>query len=234
MPGLLHRMAAPNWAVLVCVVGAGDGVSACDLSLVLALDGSTSMTVQEYDLERTGLAAAFRDPQVIDAILAMDGGMIASVTQWAGPDHQRLSVGWTALLDAKDISDFAEKIDLLRNPFHGTMTAVGNALRHARTVLAVAAKNCDRSVVDLSSDGIANSGIDTAAEAEELASGGVQINALVIVDGLWPYPEDIVDWYAATVIRGAGSFVEQATGPEQYAAAIRRKLLRELRAEAGP
>ena len=42
-----------------------------DIELVLAADVSISVDGSELDLQRQGLAAAFRDPEVIDAIVAM-------------------------------------------------------------------------------------------------------------------------------------------------------------------
>ncbi len=39
-----------------------------DLQLVLAVDASASIDVREFRLQMSGIAAAFRDPAVIDAI----------------------------------------------------------------------------------------------------------------------------------------------------------------------
>jgi hypothetical protein len=46
-----------------------------------------------------------------------------------------------------------------------------------------------------------------------------------VIRGAWPDP---VEFYQRNVVRGDGAFLEIADGFSDYAAAIRRKLLREL------
>ncbi len=55
------------------------------LALVLAMDASTSVSPWEYALQRAGLAAAFRDPEVIAAISSTGGdGIVVTLVQFAG------------------------------------------------------------------------------------------------------------------------------------------------------
>jgi hypothetical protein len=58
-----------------------------DLELVLAIDTSTSVDEVEFDLQRRGLASAFRHPNVHTAIVAAGSkGIAVAVLQWAGKD----------------------------------------------------------------------------------------------------------------------------------------------------
>ena len=51
----------------------------CGLELVLAMDVSRSVVKAEFELQMGGLALAFRDPEVAEAITWMPGGVMASV-----------------------------------------------------------------------------------------------------------------------------------------------------------
>ena len=48
--------------------GSAEAQVPVDLNLVLALDSSASVDAGEFALQRDGLAAAFRDPEVVEAI----------------------------------------------------------------------------------------------------------------------------------------------------------------------
>src|SRR3546814_12428463 len=73
--------------------GAGEGV-AVDLELVLAVDVSLSIDAGEARLQREGYVAAFRDPQVLDAI---KGGILGRIAvtyfEWANSAHHQLEIG---------------------------------------------------------------------------------------------------------------------------------------------
>ena len=53
-----------------------------DLESVLAVDVSASVDATEYDLQMHGVAAAYRDPEVVAAILSSGGlGIAVTVVQ---------------------------------------------------------------------------------------------------------------------------------------------------------
>ncbi len=188
------------------------------------MDVSRSVVNSEYDLQTGGLAEAFRHPEVREAIGWIPGGVMATVTQWSGPDSQSQSVGWRHLTTPATTEAFAREIAEMDRKFFAAYTAVGEALWHAGTLGATNPRKCQRRIIDVSGDGASNRGRDPAPIASALASQGVTINALVI-QGARPDP---VEFYRREVIRGPGAFVEVAAGFEDYAAAMVRKLLREL------
>ena len=71
-----------------------------DLELVLAVDASGSITTGALEFQLRGHAAAFRDPQVADA-LTVGGNRAIAVTlvQWAGPNTLETVVPCTVLRD---------------------------------------------------------------------------------------------------------------------------------------
>lgn len=197
---------------------------ACEVELILAMDVSRSVINAEYNLQMQGLAAAFRDTAIKDAIRWADGGIMATVTQWSGPDTQIQSVNWTAIKTAKDADDFAIAIENQRRKFFSAYTAPGDALRHAYAISGQNPVTCQRKVIDLSGDGAGNRGTGSRLVADRLINEGYTINGLVIM-GAAPDP---LAYYARDVIGGPGAFVEVAENFDDYARAIRLKLLREL------
>lgn len=188
------------------------------------MDVSRSVVNAEYDLQMGGLARAFRDPEVREAIGWVPGGVMATVTQWSGPESQAQSVGWRHLTSPESTESFAREIEAMNRKFFAAYTAVGEALWHANSLSATNPVRCQRRVIDISGDGASNRGRAPAPIASALAANGVTINALVIA-GARPDP---VEFYRREVIRGAGAFVEVTESFDDYARAMTRKLLREL------
>lgn len=218
----------PRAALAAALLTAAAGpASACGLELILAMDVSRSVVNAEYDLQMTGLSSAFRDAAVIEAIEWTQGGVMATVTQWSGPESQTQSVPWMHLQTASDAIAFADAIDRQSRAFFAAYTAIGEALFHAASISAGNPMTCSRKVVDVSGDGASNRGRMTRPVAEALAETGFTVNALVI-DGA---RDDPVAFYRRQVVRGPGAFLMVADGFEDYARAIREKLLREMTPE---
>ena len=209
---------------LAASLGFGAPASACDLELVLAMDVSRSVVKSEFDLQMGGLASAFRDPEVIETISWITGGVMVTVTQWSGPEAQVQSVPWSHLSKPEHVTAFAAAIAGVDRAFFASYTAIGEALVHANAMSATNPITCKRRVIDVSGDGASNRGRPAREVAEALAANGVTINGLVIMGG-WPDPGE---FYVRNVVRGEGSFLELAEDFDDYAEAIKRKLLREL------
>ncbi len=205
------------------VLSAGPA-AACELELVLAMDVSRSVVKSEFDLQMGGLASAFRDPEVVETIAWITGGVMVTVTQWSGTEAQTQPVPWTHLQSASDVVAFADAIAAQKRAFFASYTAIGEALVHAASLSASNPMRCKRRVIDVSGDGASNRGRPAREVADALAAEGVTINGLVIMGG-WPDP---ADFYRRNVVRGQGSFLELADDFTDYADAIKRKLLREL------
>lgn len=204
--------------------GAPNQAAACGLELVLAMDVSRSVVKSEFELQMNGLAMAFRDPEVTEAITWITGGVMATVTQWSGPDAQSQPVPWTHLTDAAGAFAFAAEIEHQQREYIADYTAIGEALFHADNLSATNPLRCKRRVIDVSGDGANNRGRPALPMAKALAASGVTINGLVIL-GAWPDP---AEFYLRNVVRGNGAFLETAANFADYANAIKRKLLREL------
>ena len=121
----LAAIAAVAAALATSAARAGEPV---DIELVLAVDVSGSVDGAELALQREGLAAAFRDPEVIDAITALPRGVGVALVVWAGV--QETAVAWRRLTDRASAEDFAARVEAALPATFGTggNTAIGDAL----------------------------------------------------------------------------------------------------------
>lgn len=219
-------------AALIGLAGpfASAQASACGAAIVLALDVSSSVSASEYRLQTEGHARAFRDPEVIEAIVDAGGVLVAAV-HWSGVRHQSARIGWT-LIDSPAASfAFAEQIGALQRRFDTLRTALGQALVFLEGAWSVETEVCARKVIDISGDGVANDGVDVSEPRARLLARGVTLNALVVFSPLSRLgaEPDPVAFYRERVIGGPGAFYEVADGYEDYARAFKRKFLQELR-----
>lgn len=196
----------------------------CAIELVLALDVSGSVTWPEYRLQRSGVAAALRDEEVTSLIELLPGGISVIVTQWSDHTNQNNPVAWHRLRDRADALALAAKVDSMKRGRIGDKTAIGNALLHADFMHVNNPVACGKRVIDISGDGKANAGIATGLIADKLAAEQVTINALVILED----DRSLLRYFRQRIIRGPGAFAVAAEGWQDYARALKRKLLREL------
>lgn len=85
------------WALRVAAAwllcGSALAQSSTDLELVIAVDVSLSMDLDEQRLQRDGYVAAFRDPEVHEAIASGPHGRVTvTYFEWAGPLTQQVII----------------------------------------------------------------------------------------------------------------------------------------------
>jgi hypothetical protein len=209
-----------------------------DVLLVLAVDVSRSVDDDEARLQREGYRAAVSDPQVIEAIR---GGMIGAIglayVEWAGAEYQRLVLPWMRIGGVAEARAWSER--LAEAPRASlSWTSISGGLDFSRTVLAQAPYEATRRVIDVSGDGVNNSGGPVELARDRLVAEGVTINGLPIVNdrptfGRMP-PIPLDEYYRDSVIGGAGAFVIVAEDFQSFGNAVKRKLIREIAALDGP
>lgn len=201
------------------------GASACGVSLVMGLDVSSSVNAHEFRVQIDGLVDALRSPEVSEAILASEGGGIwAAAFTWSGQDKQTLMADWAWLNEYQHIVAFSDQIRRTPRGSGSWPTALGEAAFYGAGLHRRAPQDCHRKVIDISGDGINNSGAHPDWYAARKHFEGLVINGLVI-RGATPDP---YRYYANRLIYGPNAFVETAENFADYPRAIKRKLLREL------
>lgn len=198
-----------------------------DLELAMLVDVSASVSNEEFHLQASGLAEAFRSPAVLDAIRSSaHSGIAVTVIQWANRANQRVSVEWTLLRGDADALGLAARIAAMPRLIHGGHTALGSALAFGLQALESNRAAGIRRVIDVSGDGRANDGLPLRAVREEVMEHGVTINGLAILNEL-----PLLDrYFRDRLIGGEGAFVMIAHDYTDFAQAMAVKLVREIRA----
>jgi hypothetical protein len=213
---------------------------ASDLLLVLAADISRSVDEVKFQLQRSGYAAAFSDPRVIEAIRSGPNGRIAVVfVEWSGPLSQKIVIDWTVISDDKTARLFGDHLVEATRAFADS-TSISAGIDFAMTQLDRAPYEARRRVIDVSGDGDNNSGRDVAAARDEAIAKGVTINGLVILTDTSTGgnsnhtnpPGGLANYYRNNVI-GGPSFVMVAENSTSFGDIIVKKLLAEI-AQAVP
>ncbi|MEJ8572866.1 DUF1194 domain-containing protein [Microbaculum marinum] len=210
-----------------------------DLELVIAVDVSLSMDVDEQALQREGYVKAFLDPMVVNAIeQGIHGKIAVAYVEWAGSISQYVVIDWVAV-DGKDSA--AELSALLAEAPISRLrrTSISGALTYSGQLFDDNGYRGMRRVIDVSGDGPNNQGgrVDTARDA--IIAGGVTINGLPFVPdptkplSLFDLP-DLDIYYEDCVIGGAGSFSLPVYSAREFAEAIRNKLVLEIAGTNAP
>ncbi len=204
-----------------------------DLELVLAVDISLSMDLEEQRLQRDGYVAAFRDPDIQRTIQSGGKGRIAvTYLEWAGPGSQTVVVPWMLVDSPAAAEAFATELERTQIS-RARMTSISAALEFSGKLLKENAFKGERQVIDVSGDGPNNSGKPVTPIRDALLADGVIINGLPILlhegatSGLFDL-SNLDAYYEQCVIGGQGAFVIPIRAKSEFGTAIRRKLMLEI------
>lgn len=204
-----------------------------DLELVLAVDVSRSMEVDERLLQRDGYVSAFRHPEVIRAIeYGLVGRIVVTYVEWAGPGRTRIVVPWTLVANERDAEAFASALSG-RPPEAARGTSISGGLDFARHLFDANDMAGLRRVIDVSGDGPNNMGRPVTEARDEALTEGIIINGLAVqlagprFYGYFDIP-DLDLYYQNCVVGGPGSFVIPVENVTKFEIAIRRKLVLEI------
>jgi hypothetical protein len=216
------------WLTATMMVHAALAATPVSVQLVLAVDVSGSVSQDRFELQREGYAAAFRSPAVLQAIRSTSAGSIAvAMLQWTGPALHVVAADWTAIDDADSAERFAEAIERAPRELFGGGTSISGAIDYARRMIADSPYQGQRLVIDVSGDGANNRGRPAEDARDEAVQAGMVINGLPILT-LEP---ELDAYYRQSVIGGPGAFVIAVKSYEEFADAVRRKLVTEIAGE---
>ena len=195
------------------------------LALVLAVDASGSVDNRRFELQKRGYAAAFRSPQVLNAIRSLGTPSIAvAMMQWTGPRLHVVVVDWALVKDETSVGALADAIDGAPRQLFGGGTSISGAIDFSRLLLAQCPCHPARRVIDISGDGSNNAGRPATQARDEAVHDGVGINGLPILS-LEPFLDR---YYYDNVVGGPGAFVIPAENYDTFADAILKKLITEI------
>lgn len=220
-------LAPPACLAVIACLGASPCVAqtVVDMELVLSLDGSRSIDAPEFALQVEGVALAFRDPEFLETLqAAAPRGVAVTLVQWAGVDRQVMVAPWRLVRDPISAADFAEEVLAAGRVVEPGPTGIGGAILHGVGLIEGNRFAASRRVIDISGDGYNNSGNRPESARDAAVALGVVINGLTVMNEV----ADLDRYYAARVIGGPGAFVVEARDFQDYAAAFRLKLIREI------
>ena len=196
-----------------------------DLALVIALDGSASVTFDEFNLIAGGMAAGLRDPEVAAGLTGGPrGASLLALLLWSGPGAHEVMLDWTRVATPAEVDAVAQAVTDMPRIVPAGETAIGEALLAAEALLDALPAPALRRVIDVVGDGRSNAGASPGPVRDRLASAGVTINGLCLLHE----EPDLLESYAAEVIGGVGAFAIACPDYAAFAAAMRRKLMREI------
>lgn len=221
-------LACTALAVQTLLATAPAAAAPVDLALSLVIDVSGSVSTAEYNLQMDGYANAFRSAAIQANMLGGTNGSTAvNVVFFSSGFFITALDAFSVLNSNADIDAFASLLDGFARPGAGS-TAVHAGTNRAIDLLLAAVgaggvlQGTDHLVIDVSGDGTSNAAASQAAR-DRAASNGMTVNGLPIGS------TTITNFYAANVITANG-FVEPAAGFDDFAEAVRRKLLIETSA----
>jgi hypothetical protein len=209
-----------------------DAANAVDVELVLAVDVSYSMDMDELAIQREGYAQAIISKEFLQALKSLPNGKV-SITyfEWAASSDQKIIIPWR-LIDGPETAD-AVASEIMKTPVRrASRTSISGAIYFAMPLFDQDPYHGTRRVIDISGDGPNNNGAPVTPARDEAVSKGIVINGLPIMVKEPSYSTmdiDNLDWYYEDcVIGGPGSFVVPIKDREKFKEAIRTKLLLEV------
>jgi hypothetical protein len=213
-------------------LAANDATPSVDVELILAVDVSYSMDMDELAIQREGYAQAIVSKEFLQALKTLPNGKIAiTYFEWAASSDQKVIIPWR-LIDGPETAD-AVASEIMKTPIRrASRTSISGAINFAMPLFDEDPYHGLRRVIDISGDGPNNNGAPVTGARDAALEKGIVINGLPIMVKEPSYSTmdiDNLDWYYEDcVIGGPGSFVVAIKDREKFKEAIRAKLLLEV------
>lgn len=211
---------------------ADNDAASVDVELILAVDVSYSMDMDELAVQREGYAQAIASKEFLQALKTGPKGKVAiTYFEWAASNDQKIIIPWR-VIDGPESAD-AVADEIMKAPIRrASRTSISGAIYFAMPLFDENPYHGVRRVLDISGDGPNNNGAPVTGARDEALSKGIVINGLPIMVKEPSYSTmdiDNLDWYYEDcVIGGPGSFVVPIKGRDRFKEAIRSKLLQEV------
>lgn len=203
-----------------------------DVELVLAVDVSYSMDIEELAIQREGYAQAIVSTDFMQALKSGPTGKIAvTYFEWAASNDQKLVMPWR-IIDGPESAD-SVAAEIARAPIRrASRTSISGAINYAMGLFDQNPWQGLRRVIDVSGDGPNNNGEPVTIARDAAVQKGVVINGLPIMVKTPSYStmdiENLDLYYEDCVVGGPGSFVVSIKQREKFKEAIRTKLVLEV------
>lgn len=194
---------------------AATSANAATLELGLAIDGSGSMTVAQFNLQRDAYISVLSDISV----LPRDGTTAIGIKVFSATV---VNVFTMAEITAANHGALIAALMGMTRP--GSTTNISGVINDFTTEIFANGITSSRQIIDVSTDGLNNVGDLNMARSDALTAGIEQINCI----GIGPSAN------CTPVIAGTGAFGLTATTFGDFETALRRKILIEVKGVPEP
>jgi hypothetical protein len=214
------------------LAASGSAAPQVDVELVLAVDVSYSMDLDELAVQREGYAQAITSTDFLRALKSgLTGKVAVTYFEWAAANDQKIILPWR-IVDGPESAD-AVAAEILKAPIRrASRTSISGAINFAMPLFEANAYRGIRKVIDISGDGPNNNGEPVGVARAAALDKGITINGLPIMIKQPSFStmdiENLDFYYEDCVIGGAGSFVVPIKDREKFKEAIRTKLVLEV------
>ncbi len=209
-----------------------EATASVDVELILAVDVSYSMDMDELAIQREGYAQAIVSKEFLQALKTGPNGKIAvTYFEWAASSDQKIIIPWR-IIDGPETAD-AVANEIMKTPIRrASRTSISGAINFAMPLFDENPHRGLRRVIDISGDGPNNNGPAVTIARDAALDKGIVINGLPIMVKEPSYSTMDIDnldfYYEDCVIGGPGSFVVTIKDRDKFKEAIRTKLLLEV------
>ncbi len=230
MTGDVASLAAPGGASRIADSKPGEAV--VDVELVLAVDVSYSMDMDELAVQREGYAQAIVSKDFLQTLKSGPNGKIAiTYFEWAASTDQKIIIPWR-IIDGPESAD-AVAAEIMKTPVRrASRTSISGAIDFAMPLFEQNEYRGLRRVIDISGDGPNNNGMPVTLARDAALEKGIVINGLPIMVKEPSYStmdiENLDQYYEDCVIGGPGSFVVAIKERGKFREAIHTKLVMEV------
>ena len=206
-------------------------VPSVNVELVIAVDVSYSMDMDELAIQREGYAQAIVSKDFLQALRAVPGSKVAvTYFEWSMSGDEKIIIPWR-VIDGPESAD-AVAAEIMKTPVRrGSSTSISGAINFAVRLFEENPYRGLRRVIDISGDGPNNDGAPVTGARDAALAKGIIINGLPI---MVKEPSSMIDienldlYYEDCVIGGPGAFSITIKDRERFREAIRTKLVLEV------
>lgn len=169
------------------------------IDLALVINGSGSISPEDFTLQKEGIKAALQN----SFIIPRDGTIAITLIQYAENTTQ-VHIPYTVIDDEGDAANLVSQVDAVVQI--GGLTNPGDGINAATEVLNDAGDPAREQVICLSTDGLPNSGADVATALNGARASPIAVerfNVIAIEDPPFFFEEDFQNFYDPLVF-GAG------------------------------
>jgi Ca-activated chloride channel family protein len=187
------------------------------------VDASDSMRSGHnfFNLQKLAIATTLRNPCVTQRLLASEDEHSAfALITWASASKQILAIPWTVIRDEQDLRRLAKRISNISWPYTDLIhnqTGLGMALFAGIECMSPRfISHAARKIINISSNGINNDGLDPHVMRSRLLREDITVNAIIMPGQAPTFSLDELTAYYRRKVTNGSVLVPVEPGPDAH------------------